>query len=65
MKRKQRSDQGRTCLTKAQSAWAYKKWCIGYSVREIADALYVSESTVYRSFCGKKRIRPPLEPPKE
>ena len=48
-------------LTKKQIEWAYDKWCLGYTQRQIADALYVCEKTVQRALKGKQRIRPILE----
>jgi hypothetical protein len=62
---KRRSDCGTSCLTPDQVEWAYRKWCAGYPVKEIARKLYVSPSTLYKSFKGRRRYRPPLEPPKE
>ena len=53
-----------SCLSQAQINWAYDKWCAGYSLKEIASALYVSESTVSRCFRGRKKIMPPLDSPK-
>ena len=47
-------------LTPEQKDWAYRKWCEGYPVREIAKVLYVSESTVWNSFRGKRTKLPPL-----
>lgn len=50
-------------LTEKQLKWAYTKWCEGYSVLEIAEALYIDSSTLYRIFRqrGMIRIRIPLE----
>lgn len=48
-------------LTKEEEKWAYKKWCEGYTQRQIADALYVCERTVRRSLKNKPRIRPILK----
>lgn len=48
-------------LTKEQIEWAYDKWCLGYTQRQIADALYVCEKTIQRVLKGKPRIRPILE----
>lgn len=53
-----------TCLSQAQISWAYDKWCAGYSLKEIASKLYVSESTVSRCLRGRKKAMPPLESPK-
>ena len=52
-----------SCLSPKQIEWAYSKWCNGYTLREIAEVLYVAESTVYKSFKGKRKHRPPLKPP--
>lgn len=64
MARKRRADYGVSCLTPVQVEWAYRKWCSGYTIQEIAKVLNASESTVYKSFKGRRRYRPPLEPPK-
>ena len=53
-----------TCLSQDQIAWAYDKWCTGYSLKEIASKLYVSESTVSRCLRGRKKVMPPLDSPK-
>lgn len=47
-------------LNKKQIEWAYEKWCQGYTMLEIADALYVNERTVGRALKGKQKIRPIL-----
>lgn len=47
-------------LTKKEIEWAYEKWCQGYTMLEIADALYVNERTVGRALKGKQKIRPIL-----
>ena len=47
-------------LTTKESAWAYQKWCEGYTQQQIADALFVCEKTVRRVLNGKPRIRPRL-----
>ena len=52
------------CLSQAQIDWAYDKWCAGYSLKEIASKLYVSESTVSRCLQGRKKVKPPLDSPK-
>ena len=52
------------CLSQAQIDWAYDKWCAGYSLKEIASKLYVSEATVSRYLRGKKKIMLPLDSPK-
>ena len=51
-------------LTTKQVDWAYKMWCIGYTQKQIADALNVCSKTVERALKGKPRIRPTLKYPK-
>jgi DNA-binding XRE family transcriptional regulator len=48
-------------LTHKQIEWAYTKWCEGYTLQQIADALYVCEVTVRRAINGRPRIRPILK----
>lgn len=48
-------------LDDEQKRWAYDMWCIGYTQRQIADALFVCEMTVRRALKGKTRIRPVLK----
>ena len=48
-------------MTKRQIEWAYTKWCEGYTITQIANALYVSNRTVSRMFEGRPRIRPILK----
>lgn len=62
-KQRKRKDTSRSCLSQAQIDWAYDKWCSGYSLKEIASKLYVSESTVSRCLRGRKKILPPLNSP--
>lgn len=52
----------RRVLTQAQVEWAYEKWCLGYTLAQIAEALDVSSRTVSREFekMGRPRIRPKL-----
>lgn len=52
----------RRILTPAQIEWAYEKWCLGYTLAQIAEALEVSSRTVSREFekLGRPRIRPKL-----
>lgn len=47
-------------LTDDERKWAYEKWCEGYSIQEIAEALYVDYQTVRRLFNGKKKDKPKL-----
>lgn len=49
-----------TALDKEQVRWAYTKWCEGYTLLQIADALNVCEKTIRRAINGKPRIRPIL-----
>lgn len=48
-------------LSHKQIAWAYAKWCEGYTQAQIGDALHVSYKTINRALNGKTRIRPILE----
>lgn len=52
----------RRALTQAQVEWAYEKWCLGYTLAQIAEALDVSSRTVSREFeiLGRPKIRPKL-----
>lgn len=52
----------RRVLAPAQVEWAYEKWCLGYTLAQIAEALNVSSRTVSREFeiLGRPRIRPKL-----
>lgn len=47
-------------LTTRQKIWAYARWCEGYRISDIAEALNVCEKTVRRAINGKPRIRPIL-----
>lgn len=47
-------------LTKKQKDWAYRKWCEGRTLLEIAMALDVCDRTIRRAINGKPRIRPVL-----
>ena len=60
--KKQRNRKG--LLTPEQVEWAYSRWCAGYSLQDIADVLFISPSAIYKAFNGRRRKRPPLEPPK-
>lgn len=44
-------------LTFKQKEWAYEMWCIGYTKKQIAEALFVCEKTVTRAIENKPRIR--------
>ena len=52
----------RHVLTPAQVEWAYEKWCLGYTLAQIAEALHVSSRTVSREFelLCRPRVRPKL-----
>lgn len=52
----------RHALTTERIEWAYEKWCLGYTLAQIAEALNVSSRTVSREFetLGRPRIRPKL-----
>jgi len=49
-----------TCLNEEQIQWVYRKWCVGYTKEEIADALHVCRKTLGRALKGKTKIRPKL-----
>lgn len=48
-------------LTRKMERWAYEKWCEGYTMQEIADALYVSSKLIGRTLRGKQRVKKPAE----
>lgn len=48
-------------LTFRQKEWAYEKWCEGYTLEQIAGALYVCPKTIRRAINGRPRIRPILK----
>lgn len=50
----------RSALSQKQKSWAYEKWCEGYTLMQIADALDVCEKTIVRAIHGRPRIRPIL-----
>lgn len=50
----------REALTFKQKQWAYDMWCLGYTQKQIADALFVCVKTVQRALKDKPRIRPNL-----
>lgn len=52
-------------LSEEKIMWAYEKWCLGYSKKEIADALFVHENTIDGYFRRRKlkKKKPPLIPP--
>lgn len=47
-------------LDSKEKEWAYQKWCEGYTLYQIADALNVCTKTISRAINGKDRIRPVL-----
>ena len=48
-------------LSFKEREWAYKMWCIGYTKKQISEALYVCEKTVARAIGNRPRIRPILK----
>ena len=50
-----------SALSLKQKEWAYTKWCEGYTLEQIGDALYVCAKTVRRAINGRPRIRPILK----
>lgn len=48
-------------LNRKQREWAYTKWCEGYTLEQIAEALFVCSKTVQRAIHGRPRIRPILK----
>ena len=52
---------GESSLNLKQKEWAYTKWCEGYTLDQIAEALCVGSRTVKRSINGRPRIRPVLK----
>lgn len=50
-----------SALSLKQKEWAYIKWCEGYTLDQIADALCVGSKTVRRAINGRPRIRPILK----
>lgn len=59
--------RGSRVLSNAALEWAYEKWLDGYSLQEIADALYVTRSCLDEALKEAKytKVKPPLHPPKE
>lgn len=47
-------------LSEHQKAWAYEQYCNGYTLNEIAEALYVSYCTIHHAIAGRPRIKKPL-----
>lgn len=52
-------------LNEKQVAWAYEMWCLGYTQKQIGDALHVHWRTITNYFMGKQKIRPVLVAPPE
>ena len=52
-------------LSQKQISWAYEKYCEGYTLEQISDALYVCGMTLRRAFKrnGLTRVRPVLVAP--
>lgn len=50
-------------LTPKQVAWAHRKWCEGYRLEQIANALYCNVRTIQREFKrnGLHRVEIPLK----
>jgi predicted nucleic acid-binding Zn ribbon protein len=46
----------RLLLTELEKDRAYKKWCMGYTLKEIADEYFVSISVIHRAIGGRPRI---------
>lgn len=57
----------REVLSESDIAWAYVKWCGGYTQEEIAAALNVSVKTLTRAFERRnlKKRKLPIDPPKK
>ncbi len=53
-------ETARSAISIRMKAWAYTKWCEGYTQQQIADALHCSHRTIQRAINGKPRIRPIL-----
>lgn len=49
-------------LSEEESQWAYEKWCEGYTIQQIADALYVCSETIRTALKGKPRKKPCVRP---
>ena len=50
----------KAALTREEREWAYARWREGYTQQQIADALFVCDTTIRRALRGKPRIRPIL-----
>lgn len=57
----EQEETDRHVLNHKQREWAYRKWCEGHTIRQIADALFVCTKTVIRAIDGRPRIRPILK----
>ena len=51
---------GQGKLTRNKKEWAYTKWCEGYTLEQIAQALHVCSKTIQRVIGDRPRIRPVL-----
>jgi DNA-directed RNA polymerase specialized sigma24 family protein len=49
-----------SAISNIQKEWAYTKWCEGYTLQQIAEALNCSHRTIQRAIGGRPRIRPIL-----
>lgn len=51
---------GKKILSEKQIKWAAEKHCEGYTLAEIAEALFVSFGTIQKSLYGRKIKKPKL-----
>ena len=49
-------------LSEKEIQWAYEKWCEGYTLQQIADALCVCRQTVCSALKGRPRKKPGVRP---
>lgn len=54
------STMGKKILSEKQIKWAAEKYCEGYTLSEIAEALFVSFGTIQKSLYGRKIKKPKL-----
>lgn len=47
----------RETLSEAEITWAYRRWCEGYSLPEIGQALFIHPSTVKAAFVRRNLVR--------
>lgn len=56
-------DRGRPpVLSEDEITWAYEKWCEGYTMQQIAEALYVDRRTIGNVLRGRPRKKPGVRP---